>query len=188
MMNRICVYSGSQTGNRAEYISVAQRLGDQMIGRSIDLVYGGGNIGLMNIVAETILRQGGHVTGVIPQALVEMEVAHLGVSELLIVESMHQRKAKMAELSDAFIALPGGIGTFEELFEMLCWLQLGFHTKPVGLLNVCGYYDKLLEFLRHSVDEGFIKPEHISMLIVSDNPEELVEKLLNYKHQHIEKL
>ena len=147
-----------------------------MVERGYGLVYGGGNVGLMTVIADTVLELNGHVTGVIPDSLVSREVAHLGLSDLRIVNSMHERKALMAELSDGFIAMPGGIGTMEEFFEVLSWAQLGIHEKPCGLLNVCGYYDPLIAFLDQAVSEDFIKPKHRALLVVESEPARLLDR------------
>lgn len=153
-MKRICVFSGASSGNKTIYKNVAQELGSLLAHNNIGLVYGGASIGLMGAVADATLEAGGHVIGVIPHALVGREIAHSNLPDLRVVDSMHERKAMMAELSDAFIALPGGIGTFEELFEVWTWTQLGAHAKPCALLNVDGFYDKLLDFIDHVVDQG----------------------------------
>lgn len=157
-MKRVCVFSGSSAGRLEHYRAAATRLGTLLAERGIGLVYGGAAVGLMGAVADAAIAAGGSVTGVIPQALVEREVAHTGLPDLRVVGSMHERKALMAELSDAFIALPGGIGTLEEIFEVWTWTQLGSHAKPCAVLNIEGFYDKLLGFLDHVVDEAFLKP------------------------------
>jgi uncharacterized protein (TIGR00730 family) len=172
----ICVFTGSRHGNRPEYSEAARQLGRALVERDYGLVYGGGNVGLMSVIADTVLDLGGHVTGVIPDSLVSKEVAHRGLSDLRIVQSMHERKAMMAELSDGFIALPGGIGTMEEFFEVLSWAQLGIHGKPCGLLNTSGYYDHLIEFLDDAVDHGFLKPQHRSLLILANEPPEILSR------------
>ena len=172
---KICIFTGSRHGTSPAYAEAAKRLAHDLVGRSFGLVYGGGNVGLMNVIADTVLELGGHVTGVIPNALVSKEVAHLGLSDLRVVNSMHERKALMAELSDGFIALPGGIGTMEEFFEVLSWAQLGIHNKPCGLLNVSGYYDPLIQFLDHAVAEDFVKPKHRALLIVESQPATLLD-------------
>src|SRR5919108_877344 len=174
--NKICVFTGSRNGSRSEYAEAAKRLGQLLVERGYGLVYGGGNVGLMNVIANTMLEFDGHVTGVIPDSLVGKEVAHLGVSDLRVVSSMHERKALMAELSDGFIAMPGGIGTMEEFFEVLSWAQLGIHAKPCGLLNVSGYYDPLIQFLDHAVSEDFIKPKHRALMIVEAEPGKLLDR------------
>ena len=176
-MKRICVYCGSNTGNQPIYREMAEAMGALLARRGIGLVYGGGNVGLMGIVADAALAGGGEVIGVIPRSLADREVAHAGVSDLRVVDSMHTRKALMAELSDAFIAMPGGVGTFEEFFEAVTWTQLGVHRKPCGLLNVGGFYTPLAAFIDQAVNEGFIKPTHRAMIVVDDNPERLLNSL-----------
>ena len=171
---KICVFTGSRHGTRPEYAQAATELGKELIARGYGLVYGGGNVGLMNVIADAVLDLGGHVTGVIPDSLVSKEVAHRGLSDLRVVQSMHERKALMAELSDAFIALPGGIGTLEELFEVYTWAQLGIHAKPLGLMDVVGYYQPLVAFLDHSVQARFLRPETRTLLAVSDDFDELL--------------
>ncbi|PXA98334.1 TIGR00730 family Rossman fold protein [Nostoc sp. 3335mG] len=180
-MQRICVFSGSSSGRISEYRDSAVQLGTLLAERNIGLVYGGAAVGLMGAVADATIAAGGSVTGVIPQALVEREVAHTGLSDLRIVGSMHERKALMAELSDAFIALPGGIGTFEEIFEVWTWTQLGTHAKPCAVLNVHGFYDQLLGFLDHVVDEAFLKPVHRGMLLASADPTALLDQIADYQ-------
>jgi uncharacterized protein (TIGR00730 family) len=173
---KICVFTGSRHGRSSEHHAAAKRLGRTLSARGYGLVYGGGNVGLMTVIADTVLESGGEVTGVIPDALVSKEVAHRGLSDLRVVGSMHERKALMAELSDGFIAMPGGIGTLEEFFEVLSWAQLGLHEKPCGLLNATGYYDRLIAFLDHAVTEDFIKPKHRALMIVEANPERLLDR------------
>jgi len=175
-VRRICVFTGSRRGASTAYSAVAQRLGAALTARGYGLVYGGGKVGLMTVIADTVLELGGEVTGVIPHALVSKEVAHRGLSDLRVVGSMHERKAMMAELSDAFIAMPGGIGTMEEFFEVLSWAQLELHEKPCGLLNVAGYYDPLVAFLDHAVAENFIKPQHRALMMVEPQPDRLLER------------
>jgi uncharacterized protein (TIGR00730 family) len=174
---RICVFTGSRQGSRPEYSEAARQLGRALVERDYGLVYGGGNVGLMSVIADTVLGLGGHVTGVIPDSLVSKEVAHRGLSDLRVVQSMHERKAMMAELSDGFIAMAGGIGTMEEFFEVLSWAQLGIHRKPCGLLNTGGYYDHLITFLDDAVDQGFLKPKHRSLLILANEPAEMLNRL-----------
>ncbi len=181
MMERLCVFCGSSPGADPEYKNAARRLGAVLARRNITLVYGGGNVGLMGEIANGVLNQKGEVIGVIPQALVEKELAHNGVSELRIVGSMHERKAVMADLSDGFIALPGGLGTLEELFEILTWAQLGFHEKPCGLLNVLGYFAHMRAFLNHMVSQRFLKSSDLQMLLVAENEEALLQKMADYK-------
>lgn len=178
-MKSICVYCGSSNGRLADYKIAAKDLGKELAHQNIRLVYGGANVGVMTAIADSALAAGGEVVGVIPQGLVKKEVAHQGLTELIITDSMHQRKQTMADLSDAFIALPGGIGTLEELFEALTWTQLGFHSKPCGLLNISGFYDDLIRFLDHATHELFLKPEHRDLLLVSSSPTELIKKLFN---------
>jgi uncharacterized protein (TIGR00730 family) len=173
----LCVFTGSRFGARAEYIEAARELGRNLVARGYGLVYGGGNVGLMGVLADAVLERHGHVIGVIPEAFIEKEVAHRGLPDLRIVKSMHERKAVMAELSHAFIAMPGGIGTMEELFEVLSWAQLGLHEKPCGLLNVQGYYDSLTAFLDYAVAEAFLKPEHRGLLLIEQAPPRLLERL-----------
>jgi len=176
-MKSLCVYCGSASGNSPVYAQAARSLAAVLVAHNLNLVYGGGNVGLMGTVADEVLRLGGEVTGVIPQLLMEKEVGHMALTRLHIVKDMHERKAMMAQLSDGFIALPGGIGTLEELFEMLTWLQLGFHQKPVGILNVDGFYDALLHFLNHTVQQGFLKPQHRQLLCESNDANVLIELL-----------
>lgn len=166
MMQRIAVYCGASHGLRPEYAAMAMRLGQQLAERNIELVYGGGEVGLMGVLANAVLEHGGRVIGVIPDWLARHEIAHPALTELHVVDSMHARKALMADLSDAFIALPGGFGTLDELFEMLTWAQLGLHSKPGALLDVGGYFARLLEFLDHASREGFLRAEHRSLLPV----------------------
>ena len=180
-LKRICVFSGSSAGRLEQYRAAATRLGTLLAQRGIGLVYGGAAVGLMGAVADATIAAGGSVTGVIPQALVDREVAHTGLPDLRVVGSMHERKALMAELSDAFIALPGGIGTFEEIFEVWTWTQLGSHAKPCAVLNIEGFFDKLLGFLDHVVDEAFLKPVHRGMLLASTDPAALLDMIGSYQ-------
>lgn len=177
-MKRICVFAGSSKGVRTEYQEAARTLGHALGARGISVVYGAGGIGLMGVLADAVIENGGEITGVIPDRLMEMEVAHEGITELRVVRTMHERKALMAELSDGFVALPGGLGTLEETMEMLTWLQLGYHDKPVGLLNIRGYYDPLLAFFRHMNEEGFISEKILDSFTVDDTPEGLVRRML----------
>lgn len=188
MIRRICVFCGASPGNRPGYQSAARRLGKDLADRGIGLVYGGGNVGLMGTIADACLEAGGYVIGVIPQALVDREVAHRGLSDLRIVASMHERKAMMAELADAFIAMPGGFGTFEEWFEVITWAQLGLQLKPCGLLNTEHYYDPMLSLINHAVDEGFIHQDHCQLILNDRDPHQLLEKLLTWRHAPIERL
>jgi len=177
MLKRICVFCGSSSGVNALYTEAAQAVGRLLCRRGVELVYGGGNVGLMGVLADACLAEGGRVIGVIPQALVDKEVAHQGLTKLRVVSSMHERKAVMAELSDAFAALPGGYGTWEELFEMLTWTQLGIQRKPCGLLNVNGYYDPLLELADQAVSEGFLREVNRELLLSDDEPVRLLDRL-----------
>lgn len=173
---KICVFTGSRRGVLPAYTAAAEELGRELVARGYGLVYGGGKVGLMNVVAETVLQLRGTVVGVIPNALVSREVAHRGLTELRVVGSMHERKALMAELSDGFIALPGGIGTMEEFFEVLSWAQLGLHQKPCGLLNVAGYYDSLIRFLDQAVESDFVKPKHRALMLVEEKAPVLLDR------------
>jgi uncharacterized protein (TIGR00730 family) len=179
MTQRICVFCGSSPGAREEYVAAARHIAEILVARKIGVVYGGGNTGLMAAVANAAMAAGGEVIGVMPRAMVEKERANHDVTQLRIVGSMHERKALMSELSDAFIALPGGYGTFEEFCEVLTWTQLGFQRKPCGILNVAGYYDRLLEMFDHAVAEKFVKPPHRDLVISDDDPERLVERMLS---------
>ncbi|HMC66795.1 MAG TPA: TIGR00730 family Rossman fold protein [Gemmataceae bacterium] len=180
-MKRICVFCGSKKGDGAEYARSARRLGELLAERKLGLVFGGGHIGLMGVLADAVLQAGCEAIGVIPQALVDKELAHSGLSQLHVVASMHERKAVMADLSDAFIALPGGFGTADELFEILTWSQLGLHSKPIGLLNVSGFFDPLLAWLDRTVQEGFLKAKHRRLLLVADDPERLLDLLAGHR-------
>ena len=176
-MRRICVFCGSTSGVRPEYAAAARALARAIAARGHGLVYGGGNVGLMGIIADAMLEAGGEVIGVIPHTLMTREIGHTGVSTLHVVDSMHERKALMADLSDAFVALPGGIGTFEEWFEAVTWTQLGLHRKPCGLLNVHGFYDELIRFMEHAWTEGFIKPETRAVVRYASEPAALLDAL-----------
>jgi uncharacterized protein (TIGR00730 family) len=186
-LRRVCVYAGSSPGARPEFAAAARTLGTLLAQRGVGVVYGGGHVGLMGALADAALAAGGEVIGVIPHALVAKELGHPGVTQLHAVETMHERKARMAAESDAFIALPGGIGTLEELFEALTWLQLGFHAKPVGLLNVCGFYDPLLVFLERMEEERFIRAEHRAMLLVEHDSDALLARLTTFTRPDTEK-
>ncbi|MGE4265769.1 MAG: TIGR00730 family Rossman fold protein [Desulfovibrio sp.] len=179
-MQRVCVFLGSNPGNKPEYLQAAQDMGAELARRGITTVYGGSNVGLMGALANAALAAGGEVIGVIPEALQRKEIAHTSLTEQHIVGSMHERKALMAELSDAFVALPGGMGTLEELCEMLTWAQLGFHKKPCGLLDVGGYYASLCSFLDNAVTEGFIQPGHRTMLLCAPTPGALLDQFGSY--------
>lgn len=184
---RYCVFAGSSTGHDAKFAEIAACLGRALAKRDIGLVYGGASVGLMGVVADAAQSHGGEVIGVIPRSLVEKEVAHSSLPDLRIVESMHERKALMGELSDGFIALPGGIGTLEELFEVWTWAQLGHHDKPCGLLNVGGFYDGLTSFLDHVVEAAFLKPVHRDMLVVADDVDALLSALFAYRPPCVDK-
>ena len=176
-MRRICVYAGSNPGSRPAYAEAAGAFAAAMAERGIGLVYGGGKVGLMGVLADTMLAHGGEAIGVMPRALIDREIGHPGLTELKVVDSMHERKALMAELADAFVAVPGGIGTLEELIEVYTWSQLGIHDKACGVLNVNGYYDHLAALLDHAVAEGFLRPQHRAVLSVASEPAELLDRL-----------
>jgi uncharacterized protein (TIGR00730 family) len=186
-MKRVCVFAGSSLGARPSYREGAEALGRALARRGIDVVFGGGRVGLMGALADAALGANGQVIGVIPAALEAKELGHLGVTELRVVKSMHERKAMMADLSDGFIALPGGWGTLDELFEILTWGQLGLHAKPCSVLNVDGYFDGLLSFLRHLVDERFVRPENGAMLTVATSPDALLDLMESYTAPRVEK-
>ena len=176
-MRRVCVFCGSSVGNQPAYREAAEALGALLAGRGIGLVYGGGNVGLMGVIADAVMAKGGQAIGVIPQSLADREIAATGITELRVVDSMHTRKAMMADLSDAFIAMPGGVGTFEEFFEVVTWTQLGLHRKPCGLLNVNGFYAPLAAFIDQATNEGFIRAEHRAAIILDSNPARLLDTL-----------
>jgi len=176
-MRRILVFCGSSPGARPEYVAAAHALGAVLAGRGLGLVYGGASVGVMGAIADAALQDGGEVIGVIPQRLVDREVAHAGLSDLRVVATMHERKALMAQLADGVIALPGGTGTLDELFELFTWSQLGLHHKPIGLLDVAGYWQPLLRFLDHAVSERFLRAEHRDTLLVDTDPEALLNRL-----------
>jgi len=185
---RVCVYCGSSPGNLPVYAEAATELGGALVTAGHDLVYGGGSRGIMRVVADSVLEAGGEVYGVIPDSLVGMEVAHTGLTALHVTTSMHERKFMMADMSDAFIALPGGLGTLEELFETWTWSQLGFHRKPIGLLNISGYFDSLIHFLDETAEAGFLKDAHRQTLIVDDNATRLLQRLSDYQPPAVGKL
>ena len=187
MFRRICVFCGSSSGTRPVFQQAAQTVGQLLCRRGIELVYGGGRVGLMGVLANACLNEGGRVIGVIPQALADKEVAHTGLTELRIVGSMHERKALMADLSDAFMALPGGFGTWEEFFEVLTWAQLGIHRKACGVLNVGGYYDPLLQMADRALSEGFVREMHRDLLLSDADPEQLLDRLNSYAGPAVEK-
>lgn len=186
-MKNITVFCGSNSGFRTEYAEAAKNLAQLFVKDNIRLVYGGGNVGLMGVIADAVMREGGEVTGIIPDSLDKKEVGHHGITELRIVGSMHERKAMMAELADGFIAMPGGIGTFEEFFEILTWAQLGFHEKPCAVLNIAGYYDGLLALCETAVREGFLHPMHRQLILEDSEPAALLEKMKNYRPKHFGK-
>lgn len=186
-MKRICVFCGSNRGVRNEYIEAAQELGEILVKRNLGLVYGGGNVGLMGVIADAVLAEGGEVIGVIPQSLVDCEVAHQNLTKMHIVNSMHERKALMADLSDGFIALPGGMGTFDEFCEILTWAQLGIHQKPCGILNVENYFTPLLKMFDHATDEGFLRDAHRDLVIEATKPEILLDLFKTYQPQPVAK-
>ena len=179
-MRRICIFAGSNVGKRQEYEQAAQELGRALVARNLGIVYGGASAGLMGTIADTVLAAGGEAIGVIPQNLFKREVAHQQLTRLYTVNSMHERKAMMADLADGFIALPGGFGTFDELFEITTWAQIGIHTKPVGLFNVAGYFNPLLALVSHATTEGFVQPQHMHILMHEDTPEALLDAFANY--------
>jgi uncharacterized protein (TIGR00730 family) len=176
-MNRICVFCGTNPGSRPEYGAAARELGQILAEQGIELVYGGASVGIMGELADSVHEHGGHVTGIIPQQLMEKEAANTGIPNLIVVASMHQRKSQMADMSDGFIALPGGIGTLEGFLEILTWGQLGIHAKPSGILNVAGYFDGLIRFLDHAVQEGFLTEEHRGAIIMETDPRRLLEHM-----------
>jgi uncharacterized protein (TIGR00730 family) len=180
-MQRLCIFCGSSIGNQPVYADAARRFGEALAARRLGLVFGGGHIGMMGALADAALRAGGEVIGVIPQALVDRELAHRGLTQLHVVGTMHQRKALMADLADGFAALPGGFGTADELFEILTWAQLGLHPKPIGLLNVAGFFDPLLAWIEHTVRAAFLRPEHRGLLVEASDPEELLDQLLAFR-------
>ncbi|MGE5296584.1 MAG: TIGR00730 family Rossman fold protein [Solirubrobacterales bacterium] len=188
MLNRVCVYCGSGVGGHDGYAQAARTLGRALVERKIGLVFGGGRIGMMGVLAETVLAGGGEAIGVIPRHLEEKGLALTSVTSLHVVETMHMRKAMMADLSDAFIAMPGGYGTAEEFFEALTWAQLSLHAKPCGLLNAKGYFDHLIRFIDHAVQEGFIHETHRELMLVDDSAEALLDKLATYEPPSLDKV
>jgi len=186
-MRSITVFCGSNSGFRGEYAEAARQLGALFVREGIGLVYGGGKVGLMGIIADQVMNLGGRVTGIIPESLEKKEVGHRDVTELLVVGSMHERKAMMAERADGFIAMPGGIGTFEEFFEILTWAQLGFHQKPCAILNISGYYDGLLALCDQAVNEGFLRREHRRLILEDSDPERLLAKMRDFTPSTLEK-
>ena len=186
-MRRICVFCGSSSGVKPEYAQAARELGSILAQRKIGVVYGGGNIGMMGQLAQATLESGGEIIGVIPKKLFEKKVAFTELADLRVVGSMHERKSLMAELADGFIALPGGIGTLEEFFEVLTWAQLGLHHKPCGLLNISQYYTRLVSFLDHLVDQQFLEPAHRSMLLIDEHPDGLLQQFETYQPPNVDK-
>ena len=180
-MQRVCVFCGSSPGFDGRYGRAAEELGQELVARGLSLVYGGASVGLMGVIADAVLAAGGTVVGVIPEGLRRKELIHNGLTELHVVPSMHARKAMMADLADAFVALPGGFGTFEELLEMVTWAQLGIHHKPVGVLNVAGFYDALLALVERAVDSGFVRREHGNLLAVADDAGLLLDRLAVFR-------
>jgi uncharacterized protein (TIGR00730 family) len=186
-MKRICVFCGSSQGSRPEYGAAAEEMAAELVRRNIGLVYGGGNVGLMGIIGDAVLKAGGEVQGVIPEHLMAGEVGHVGLTKLHVVGSMHERKALMADLSDAFVALPGGFGTLEEFCEVVTWAQLGLHSKPCGILNVLEYYSALLRMFDHAVEERFLKTENRALVLARDKPADLLQALEEWRPIHVEK-
>ena len=187
-LQSICVFCGSKSGNDPQYQQSAIELGRLMAQRKITLVYGGGSVGLMGVIADAVLESGGQVIGVIPRHLATRELIHPSVTEMHIVEDMHTRKAKMSECSDAFIAMPGGFGTLEELFEVVSWVQLGIYAKPMGLLNTAGFYDPLLKMVKHCIETEFIKPKYQDLIITDETPATLLDHLQDHELPLIEKI
>ncbi|MGU3372409.1 LOG family protein [Bacillus mycoides] len=186
-MNSICVFCGSNYGESEEYKNTAEKLGEFLSEKNTTLIYGGGKVGLMGSVANSALQAGGNVVGIIPEFLRDKEIAHQGLTDLIVVDSMHSRKQKMSEMADGFIVLPGGYGTYEEMFEVLSWGQIGIHKKPVGLINVDGFFDPLLKMLQHTVDKGFARPENLNLILSSTNIEELFAQMKDYNHVIVNK-
>lgn len=186
-MQRVCVYCGSNIGAREEYREAAVELADVLVRHELELVYGGASVGIMGVIADRVLGQGGKVHGVIPALLADKEIAHEGLTELHVVASMHERKSMMALLSDGFVAMPGGFGTLEELIEIVTWGQLKFHDKPVGMLNVNAYFEHLLRYLDHAVAEGFLRPENRAMLLHDADPAGLIQQFERYTAPRVEK-
>lgn len=187
-MERLCVFCGTNTGTRPEYGQAARRLGEVLAAEKIELIYGGSSVGIMGELADAVEEHGGQVTGIIPQRLVQKEAAHTGIGNLIVVASMHERKAQMSDLADGFVALPGGIGTIEGFLEIVTWGQLGIHAKPCGMLNVAGYFDELTKWLDHGVREGFVTDLHRAMILVDDDPSRLVTRMRDYDAPEAERL
>ncbi|SAI50824.1 lysine decarboxylase [Bordetella ansorpii] len=186
-LKNICVYCGSNSGRQPVYLEQAQAFGRELVRRGLGLVYGGASVGIMGAVADAVLAEGGRVLGIIPESLVRKELAHHGLTELRVVQSMHERKTLMAQESDGFVALPGGAGTLEEIFETWTWAQLGMHAKPCGLLNIAGYYDQLASFLDHTVDEAFVREQHRAMLTIESDPAALLDRFAAYSAPTVSK-
>jgi hypothetical protein len=186
-MKRVCVFCGSSKGNSAAFTSAARALGEVLAARNIELVFGGSHVGLMGVVADAVLANGGRVTGVLPRFMDDKELAHPKLTTLHLVETMHERKQLMAELAEGFIALPGGFGTLEEIFEAITWQQLHLHAHPCGLLNVDGYFDALIEFLRRTVTDGFVRVEHLEKLVVAATPDELLDRFAAFRPEATQK-
>ena len=186
-MKRICVFCGSSSGSRPEYRAAAEELGAELVRRKIGMVYGGGNVGLMGVLADAVLNASGEAIGVIPEHLMAREIGHNGLTKLHVVRSMHERKALMADLSDAFVAMPGGYGTLEEFCEIVTWAQLGLHAKPCGVLNVMGYYSPLLAMFDHAVGERFLKPENRGLVLARDSVVGLLQALAEWRPVRVEK-
>ena len=186
-MKSVAVFCGSSSGNNGEYSGSARILSHIMHEKGIKVITGGGHVGIMGVIADEIIGLGGEITGVIPQFLVDKEVAHKGLTELIIVDSMHDRKKKIEEISDGFIALPGGFGTLDEIFEIITWAQLSIHRKPIGILNSGSYYDNLINHIHHMVREGFVHPGYLDMVIMEPDPEVLIEKMLAYVPKDVDK-
>jgi len=180
-LRNLCVYCGSNPGRQDIYIEAARELGRTMARQGVGLVYGGASIGIMGAIADAVLEAGGRAVGIIPESLMKKELAHRALTELHVTQSMHERKRMMADLADGFVALPGGAGTLEEIFEVWTWAQLGHHAKPCALYNAGGYYDRLAQFLDHMVAEQFVRPQHRDMLIVEDGPQRLLQRLADYE-------
>ncbi|GAB2912241.1 TIGR00730 family Rossman fold protein [Paraburkholderia jirisanensis] len=181
-MKAVCVYCGSSNGAKPLYAQAARAFGHALVEANLALVYGGGKVGLMGVIADTVMAAGGRAIGVIPELLVDKEVGHVGLTELHVVPDMHQRKKMMADLSDAFVAMPGGAGTLEELFEVFTWSQLGYHKKPVAVFNIDGFYDPLIGMLQHTVQEGFMQQKYVDTLQIDSDPATLIGKLQRYKN------
>src|ERR1017187_7415843 len=186
-MGRICVFCGSSSGSRPEYRTAAEEMGRELARRNIGLVYGGGKVGLMGVLADSVLRAGGEAVGVIPEHIMSREIGHKGLTKLHVVHSMHERKALMADLSDAFVAMPGGFGTLEEFCEVVTWTQLGLHAKPCGILNVRRYYSPLLAMFDHAVEERFLKPENRALVLAGESPADLLRALEEGRRPRVEK-